>query len=957
MRFKLYLHGLRRILIFNLKLLKFLFTVVAVLIYSTVIAQHDNKITANVNYTAKTIAVQQVITYHNQTGNTLQHIILNDWNNAYSGKNTPLAKRFSDEYVRAFHLASESERGSTTIESVYSSNNTAFTYERPEGYPDLIRLKLHRQLLPDEKINVYLNYTVKIPKDRFTRYGYNDKSIILKDWFLTPARYENGNFVQYSNVNTDDIANDVCNFEIKVNVPEGIAITTNLDKAPATGSPVKNQVLTGSMLTGFNLILEESESYKTVVDNNLSVISNMRDLKVNELDQVLLMNNITSFVKTNLGSYPYNKIVVSQHEYDRNPVYGLNQLPRFMNPFPDAFMYEVRFLKTYLNAYLKNTLKVNPRTDNWLYDAIQTNLMIRYINQYHPDKKMVGSLYRWPVLGRYHIFNVSFNEQYSYLYLLMARKNLDQPIGDSKDTFLKFNEQISGKYRAGLSMGYLDDYLESNVVEQSVKQFYELNKIQLTARQDFQDIVNSKTDKNTDWFFDTVINTRNLIDFKFGNVKKENNSLAVTIKNVTGTPVPVSVYGLKKGNVIFKKWYTGITSDSVVTIPGDSIEKLVINYNKEIPEFNERNNWKNLKKTFLNNRPYRFTFFQDLEDPRYNQVFYVPAFTYNLYDGFSVGLRIHNKSLLDKPFTFDIEPTYSSNTGQLIGSFSFVMNDNIREDELFNIRYAVSGSTFHYTPDASYIKFTPSIQFRFRDKDLRLNKRQNIVLRQVTVNREKSAFVNTESQNENYSVFNARYNKFEAELIRHYNFYTDVQLANTFGKLSGEIQYRRLFNNNRQVNLRLFAGMFMYRGTNSEFFSFGLDRPTDYLFDYNLYGRSETTGLFSQQYVMAEGGFKSKLDTRYANQFMTTFNASFNIWNWVEVYGDAGIFKNRFDAVKFGYDTGIRLNLVPDYFELYFPIQSSNGFALNDSGYARNIRFVVTVSPATIINLLTRKWF
>ncbi|RZJ61942.1 MAG: aminopeptidase, partial [Flavobacterium sp.] len=227
----------------------------------------------------------------------------------------------------------------------------------------------------------------------------------------------------------------------------------------------------------------------------------------------------------------------------------------------------------------------------------------------------------------------------------------------------------------------------------------------------------------------------------------------------------------------------------------------------------------------------------------------------------------------------------------------------------------------------------------------------------VLVNREKSTFVATEEQNENYSVFNARYGKFESEITKHYNFFTDVQLSGSFGKLSGEIQYRRLFNDNRQINLRFYAGTFLYRSTDSEFFSFGLDRPTDYMFDYNFYGRSETSGLFSQQYVMAEGGFKSKLDTRFANQWMTTVNGSFNIWNWIEVYGDAGVFKNEYKSAQFVYDSGIRLNLVPDYFELYFPVQSTNGFELNEARYMEKVRFVVTISPNTLINLFTRKWF
>lgn len=186
---------------------------------------------------------------------------------------------------------------------------------------------------------------------------------------------------------------------------------------------------------------------------------------------------------------------------------------------------------------------------------------------------------------------------------------------------------------------------------------------------------------------------------------------------------------------------------------------------------------------------------------------------------------------------------------------------------------------------------------------------------------------------------------------------TDLQVANSFGKLSTEVHYRKLFENNRQITLRFFAGTFLYRSTTSDFFSYGLDRPTDYMFEKDLLGRSETTGIYSQQYVYAEGGFKSKLKNRYANQWMVTTNAAFNIWNWIQVYGDVGVLKSNFSKSEFVYDSGIHLNLVPDYFELFFPVYSSNGFELKDPNYGEKIRFVITVSPKTLISLFTRKWF
>ena len=922
-------------------------------------AQHRNKIDAVVNYELKTINVKQQIIFINTTGYTLNEIILNDWNNAYSDKTTPLGKRFSDEFIRSFHRENDDDRGKTIIHSIANQFLEPVSWNRPEGHPDLIAVKPHNPVLPNERVYINLEYEIKIPDDKFTRYGYGKDIINLNDWYLVPARFENGEFVKYSNENLDDIANSQCIYEVKITAPDNLKITTDLqetDRVDTVGS-IEYYYYEKNSRSAFNLVIESTATGFEIYRNTLmEVHTNLKDVRVSEIQKASLIDKIVKFSAENLGKSNHSKIMVTQVDYDKNPVYGLNQLPAFIAPFPDSFLYEIKFLKTYLNNYIKNNLKLDPRKDNWVYDGIQMYLIMKYIDENHPEKTMMGL--QWGILKGYNLFKTDYNSQFSYLYLVMARKNLDQPIGDAKDTFIKFNEQIAGKYKAGLGLHYLDTYYKNDVVKNTITEFFELNKERQTTDSDFRTLLDNKSGKDNDWFFNTIINSRDIIDYGFGRVRHKGDSLLVTIKNKTGANAPISLYAKNNNETVFLQWIENTKKDTVLSIPANNIEKLVLNYNNEVPEFNRRDNWKKVKGFFPNNRPIKFTFFQDLENPAYNQVFYVPNFIFNLYDGIAPGLRFHNKSLIDKPFIFDIAPMYSPRTQSLIGSASFLYNQYVRDEgSLYNIRYGLSGSTYHYAEDAAYIKFTPSIQFRFRDEDLRKNKKQFFLIRNVLVDREKSRFVETTDQNESYSVFNLRYSGFESEITRHINYFIDSQVSANFGKLSGEFQFRRLFYNNRQVNLRFYAGMFMYRSTSSEYFSFGLDRPTDYMFDYNLYGRSETTGIYSQQYVMAEGGFKSKLDTRYANQWMTTVNASFNVWNWIEVYGDAGLLKNHYSNAEFVYDSGLRLNLVPDYFELYFPVYSSNGFEMNNGNYNEKIRFVVTISPGALIGLFTRKWF
>lgn len=934
-----------------------LYTVV-ILLSVKLQAQHHSKMVVELNSNTKTISTQQEITFFNQSDDTLTSIVLNDWNNAYSNKNTPLARRFSDEFYRGFHLAKEEERGSTTNISILDANKMDFTWERTEKNPDLIEIKLKDKLLPNQKIILFLSYLTKIPSDKFTKYGYSSNGVItLKNWFLTPARYENHQFIRYSNINLDDIANATTSFQIELKIPKNLEAISDLNSSkPLSDAIFTSYQLSGENRTNFNLIIEPKLNFESFKNNTVEVLTNLKNNKLEAIQKAIVIDRVVNFANELIGKFSHDKIIVSQIEYDRNPFYGLNQLPAFISPFSDEFIFEIKFLKTYLNEYLKTSLKLDPRKDNWIYDGVQVYAMMKYIDENHPETKMIGSLSNLRLLHSFNVAHISFNEQYSYFYMLMARRNLDQPLGNSKNTLIKFNEQIASKYKSGLSLRFLDFYVQNNAVSNSIKQFYIQNQVKQVSRIDFETILKSNSATDINWFFKTIIDSRDIVDYKFSSVTNTTDSVTFSIKNRTGTKVPVPVYGTKKGTVVFKKWLDLTTLDSTFTLKRNGADKIILNLKNEVPEFNLRNNWKKLNGFFPNNRPIKFVFMKDLEDPYYNQVLYVPSISYNLYDGITPGLRLHNKTILDKPFTFDINPSYSTRSDNLSGSGSIVVNQNYRNSTLFNVRYSMSGSYFHYAQDASYLKLNPMVQLRIREPNFRDNRKQLILFRQVLVNREKSAFV-IDNGPSNYSIFNARYLNTKTEVTNHFNFNTDVQISGEFGKINGEIEYRKLFENNRQINLRFYAGSFLYNKTTSDFYSYAADRPTDYLFDYNYLGRSESTGLYSQQFLLAEGGFKSKIKTPFANQWISTLNVSVGIWNWIEIYGDIGMLKNKNQKEQFIYDSGVRLNLVTDYFELYFPVYSTNGWEIAQNNYNEKIRFIVTFSPKTLINLFNRKWF
>lgn len=923
-------------------------------------AQHNIEINATYLPEKQILDIKQDLIFHNQSNDTLHYILLNDWNHSFSSNKTPLAQRFSDEFIRSFYLSNKSQKGFTRLDSVSDIQKKALKWERPTELIDWVKVYLKTPLYPNQKISLHLKYEIKIPHSKFTGYGYDNNGINLKEWYLFPGLYvKNKGFVAYNNFNLDDASCDKINFNIKIKYPQSYLLHS---EANIVNTKIDNEFkishLTENDKLNFKLILEKQNTYKRYQTEDITVVTNLYDSRLDEIEKAILIDKITGFVNQNLGNHPQKNIIVSQCDYQNNPIYGLNQLPSFITPFSDHFQFEIKFLKTYLYAYLKNSLIINQREDKWIIDGIQMFLLKKYVEENHPKTKLIGELSSLKILKGYYFSKVNFNEQYYIAYLFMARKNLDQPIGLSKDKFIRFNDKISGKYKAGLALNYFNEYYGSDILKNSLSTFYDLGKQQYVSRKHFKQILEQNSNSNLDWYFNHFVESQNIVNYQLKKIKSnQKDSITFRIKNLGETAIPFPLYGLSNDSVMVKKWLPKIHNDSTFTWPSKGIDKWVLNHNHEMPEYNMRNNFVRTHSKINNNRPLKFSFFSDIEDPSKKQIFYVPSADYNLYNGLYLGMRFHNKSIIDKRVEVDVNPFYSYKSNSVIGFVSLSYDQIFKSQKLYQVRYYLSASQFDYTADAKYYKFTPALSFSFRDpNNLRNNFRERIMAKYVLVHRENSALASSENLT-NYGVFNLKYNNNKSELLYYKGINTDLQLSKNFGKVSVDMGYKHLFKTNQQFYIRFYAGKFLYRNLDNSFFDFALDRPTDYLFEYNYYGRSESTGIYSQQIIIAEGGFKSKLAVPYANQWISTVNLGFNVWNWFDIYGDVGVVKNKFENEKFLYDSGIKISLVPDFFELYFPINSSNGWEISQPNYAEKIRFTFSLSPNTLIRLYTRKWF
>ena len=912
--------------------------------------ENSISIKANLDVDKNELLINQEIIFINTTDSILKNFYLHNWPNSFRDRKTPLSKRFIKDYRKDLYFAREKDLGKTTIKNLtVNFENTPF-YEL-DNQADILKIELQKPLIQKDSIKINLSYTVKIPSANFTGYGKTKKGYHLRYWYITPAVY-NKEWKLMSNLNIDDLYEKATDFNIEINIPKNYIIESNLNQKKTDKENKTNYYLAGKNKTDIILSINKNKQLKSYKTKEIVVYTDVFKEEIKDKSAIEILEKNIKFLEKFLGKYPHKEIYIDQVTQRKDPVYGLTQLPDFLRPFSEEFKADLTTFKALSRNFIENTLLLNKRNDYWLIDGLQNYLMIEYIEEFYPDEKLLGKFSNTWFLKRFHISKSDFNDQYPLIYQFISRRFLDQSLTTSADSLSNFNRKIANKYKAGLAFRYLKGFLGDSILNNTIKEFYQKNQTKNITNNDFKNLLSRKTNKNLDWFFGDFINTNKKIDHKINDLKIEKDSIKVIIKNKRNITSPVLLYGLKDKEIKFKKWVTGITDTTTVRIPKNGINKVTLNYENLYPELNTLDNWKRLKEKIFN-KPLKFSLIKDIQDPYYNQIFYQPNLAYNFYNGLIFGVSLHNKPLIKRNLEFSLAPSYATKSNSLIGSFSLRYNQYFEKTKIYRIRYGIFGTTLDYAPNLSYKSLVPYVNLVFKRKDLRDATQESIRARLLHIDKDVP-FDQEKTDQDNYNVFSLSYNYINPDIIKEFRYNFSLEVAQNFSKLAADVRFRSLSTSDTQLDFRIFAGAFLNNSSTGNYFSFGLDRANDYLFQLNYFGRSEDSGFFSQQYIIAEGGFKSELPTRFANQYMLAFNSSFGLWRWVEFYNDVAFLKNKDNPIYFGYNNGIRFNFVHQILEVYFPLYSNNGWEVSQQAYAEKIRFTLTADIRSIYNFFRR---
>ena len=474
------------------------------------------KIEANLNLKEETIVVSQKIKYKNIRTNKSNELYLYDWSNSYKNTETPLSNRLAEEYNRSFYLSSKNKRGFTKIYNI-SKENIDLVWVREKKNPDIIKVFLPEYNSINEENEITLNYSIKLPDQKFTGYGIkNNTSINLRYWFISMAPFINNKWIINSNLDIDDNSSLPSNFIIKWEFPNNLNLTSNLDEVSSENTKkrfTKNFIGLNQVRAQY-IFNDENEFKSNKLKNGKVLITDLNHKFIDSNQLILSQKKIDSFVSSLIKPFPHNKILVLKKDYDKNPFYGLNQLPKFLNVYSDKFYYEIRFLKAYLNNYLNELLIINKRKNHWVINGINTYIMIKYVETFYPNEKLLGEIANYSLLKPFKLSKLNFNDGYEFFYEFSQRSNLQQPDVLPKDKLIKFNEKIASPYHVGMGLNYLEKNIGKKNFSKYLKEYFSKSEIE-----DFEKFFLKKTKHKTKWFFDTYIKDRKAYDFKIKDIE------------------------------------------------------------------------------------------------------------------------------------------------------------------------------------------------------------------------------------------------------------------------------------------------------------------------------------------------------------------------------------------------------------------------------------------------------
>ncbi len=926
------------------------------------------------------------MTYTNNSPDTLKYIYIHLWPNAYKNDHTPMARQMDINGNSAFYYAKAIDRG--YIDSLqFTIDGHSVDHYSADNVPDVARIDLLQPLLPGRSMKIATPFRVKIPKV-FSRMGHTGQAYYISQWFPKPAVYDLLGWHPISYLDQGEFYSEYGSYDVSVTLPGNYVVMAtgnctdehennwldSLSKLPLPADSSTQKKAPASVLETKTIHFHE---------DNIHDFAWFADKRwVVRKDTVYSPGNGQLVTAWAAFMPPYSKTWRKTTGYLKETVkhYGA-----WVGPYPyktiKAVLGDLRagggmeyptvtVIDKSSNSGLQ-TVIIHEAGHNWFYGLLGSNerdhaWMDEGINTFY-EQKTTEAIKTDSAKAKKSKFDESL------LYYEMAATHNDQAIDETSSNFTKLNYGLDVYYKTALTLKWLEHYIGPADFEQGMKDYFEKWHFHHPYPDDLRAALQRHTTKPVGWFFDTMLHTDRKIDFTITRAKVNGANTDLTIRNNTGVISPVLIDAIYKDSVVASAWTQPFEKTTTLTMPGTEWSRMKID--EDIPDAKTTNDVYRRSALFhrfgLKLKPVMGLNLGDKD-----KIFVAPSWGNNQYDGFMLGILLHDFTLPENRFRYAIAPMYGFHSGGIAGTGSvgylWYPGSVFRE-----ILLQADAKTFHDNETsvnrtsplfASYVKVAPSLTFTFKERDPLSPVTRTLMLKEYNIREQNFVFPADTissplvfSQDRIYGML--RYRHVNDRYYNPFSYSVEGHAGSDFAKLNVEGNVRIDYNvKNKSLYVRGYLGKYFAINNdpavtqryelNASFT--GLD---DYLYDGTYRGRNARNGLSAQQISIQEGGFKIPTynGVDRSDNWMATINLKTDlpIGKWpVRLFFDAGLIPNatpsitNSSATTLLYDGGVEVWLSKDIVSVYFPLIMSSDFQnylTNTYGrknlYARSISF------------------
>ncbi len=892
---------------------------------------------------AHTLTGNEQINYTNNSPDNLDFLWFHIWPNAYKTNSTALFKQDLANGNRKGYYATEAEQGYINKLS-FKVDGKKVKWEYHPEHIDICKLILNKPLKSGESIQISTPFFVKIPDAKFSRLGHVGQSYMITQWYPKPAVYDINGWHPMPYLNQGEFYSEFGSFDVSITLPSNYTIGATGDlqnkeelirldelaKITDTITDFGNDMsfpVSDSNTKTLRYIQNNVHDFGWFADKRFNVLKGKVELphtkeKVtlwtmftnNEAkiwgNSIEYMHDAVYYYSLWNGDYPYKHCTAIDGtisagggmEYPNVTVIGEMRDPILLD---QVITHEVG------HNWFYGILGSNERDHPWLDEGLNSHNEMRYMRNKYPDYNMVTDAIP-EFINKILDLNEYSNKEMTgeMIYFMNAWTGKDQPIELHSADYLPINYGGIVYSKTAVVFDYLMSYLGEDLYDECMQTYFEKWQYKHPQPKDLKLVFEEVTEKDLSWFFEDIINTTKQLDYSITKIKKENENLLITLKNKGEIKGPVTISGVKSGESINPIWIEGFENKKTIKYPNNNYNHIRIDYNKNMPEINRNNNIIKTKGVFKTCEPLKFQLIGSLYHPEKTQIFYHPMLKWNMYDKLSFGASFYNRFIPKEGFSYKLTPMYSTAAeNHFSGSANLGYERHHPKALISKYKIGLKADQYLYTSSNQYQRLEPNITINLRKENLRSKKESSIYTSFINLNK---GYKTLQFAKANYLFSNYR-------TINPYSISFKTELGKDFTKANLIIKYNYDINKKKRLSLRAYAGLVQTSNSAYNLQMSAWNGLNDYMFSNKALGRNATSGLYTQQLFMNEGGLKH-FSNISAEKWLSTLSAEYNLTDRFRLYAEAGS-----NGTDIAYGTGLHIPLLGDIINIYLPIYTESG--------------------------------